>query len=1155
MEQLEKKYFADPQTGSLNGDNADFAIGQNQWVNMENCRTGSTDKAVVGAVESVGGTLLLSEPQPSVTFLTIGAAEETERNRIINFKFNTTGTNHKIVCYDKTDNFEYDVLLSTQVRGGLNFSKHSIIHSAQIISGILMWPDSTNNEPRKINVDSAIKANYPSYKTDRQPYSYPLDFSEITLIKPPPPLSPNIQKLRNIAFENNFIATESFMFAFLYNYNDNEITVLGTYSPSSRLNKVGENENYIKVTMDTLERIPSTVRRVKLVARFSNSNNAFIIKVWDKDIQSEAQKIEDQNSGVQGLTFDFYNNITGEAIPTEPVNLVLKPFDSVPIYSETAATARGKYFLGNNTEGYNTPLTTSLSLGAISTSINIGGTLLSKTLISIFVRNGRAQPETFAFSGWFVYLTEVTPVGIYLINGTNTLREDTSFIGGAVYGNGGDVPLPNPANYTTVAFSGLTFKGTNLTEVPNNIRPPDTYRWDGPYIEFTNFPTLITGLTTQTYDVFKTRSQYKFGVVFYDFAMRKCGVVTNDGLIFEIPSRDFAFSSGISGIVWTLNNINTIKEIPIWAYYYTPVRTLNLRTRFFFQSFTNAAKYVTKDTEGNYIFTSNTFVNGSVGIGLNTTALIQSGLGYVFTDGDVCILTKSDNTTSILPVIGQDGNYIIVKADNLGDLTTAQFVFEIYSPYQTSEQEPFFEVGQMYRILNPGTDQRQYEVLSDIFIPDSYVMTRNYTIVTYFSEAMSPNDLYYKRWDDDSGKVNLIIKLGQTVKINSISFSNNFIARTQINGQSTFDAVDEKSLPIEAGALRKLQITSKVQDELGIVMLAICELETASLYIGEVQQYGSTGESSNIVTTESVIGTINVLKGSRGTKNPESVSEYKGRVFFGDANNGRWVQYSTNGLFDISDYKMVRFWKNWFYQYNSMSSEEIESFGNRPFLFSTVDPEHEELLISIPKLSSIPPKGYLPDYPDTIYPFDILDFQGKTMVFKIGDGEVMPHWQGAYTFNTEYFVILQNKLYSFKYGHLYRHNQVTNYNQFYGVQNKSRVMFISNKDTNVPKSYNSISIEGNMKPTLTYFFATVPYQQASDLVDYNNLEGILYATLYRNKLVPTATGYDTNGLLTGDKIRTHALSVMLEFSANGNIPLELRFVNIKYILSKGHKTV
>jgi hypothetical protein len=306
------------------------------------------------------------------------------------------------------------------------------------------------------------------------------------------------------------------------------------------------------------------------------------------------------------------------------------------------------------------------------------------------------------------------------------------------------------------------------------------------------------------------------------------------------------------------------------------------------------------------------------------------------------------------------------------------------------------------------------------------------------------------------------------------------------------------------------------------------------------------------------VGTINVLKGSYGTINPEAVVAYRGLVLWPDLDNGKYIQYSVNGLDAISNYKMTRFWKLFSAQYLSMTSAEIETLGSRPFVFATVDPAHDELLISIPKILSTPPKGYLPDYPSTIYPFDIYDGQAKTIVYKLNFGEGRPRWQGAYSFCSENFVTLQNQLYSFKYGHLYIHNQTTTYNEFYGTQYKSKVMFVANNEPTVPKVYNNISIESNsgtLLPSLTYFRSEVPYVQASDLMDfdYRNLEGVLYATLYRNKIVPTAIGYNTDGLLTAEKIRTHVLRVMLEYSVTAT-PLQLRIVNMGFDISRGHTT-
>ena len=288
----EKKYFQ----GVLNADDADFVITDNQYINAENVRFGTTDAGVIGTMESIGSTEMLSAPLPSITFISIGSVSDEENSRFCTFYLNVHGPHHKIECYYSSTNTIYTVILSSQVVGGLNFSKRSFIHSAKIINGLLYWVDDTNNEPRKINIEAAIKANNPSFITDEVPYNFPINFSEITIIKPPPPLAPNINKITDSSFLNNFIANDSFQFAFQYQWYDGEQSVIGTYSPASRLNTVTDTFNAITVSMDILEVIPDTVEIVNLIVRIDNENNAKIINTWDKNISSEATEIANQNA-------------------------------------------------------------------------------------------------------------------------------------------------------------------------------------------------------------------------------------------------------------------------------------------------------------------------------------------------------------------------------------------------------------------------------------------------------------------------------------------------------------------------------------------------------------------------------------------------------------------------------------------------------------------------------------------------------------------------------------------------------------------------------------------------------------------------------------------------------------------------------------------
>jgi hypothetical protein len=326
------------------------------------------------------------------------------------------------------------------------------------------------------------------------------------------------------------------------------------------------------------------------------------------------------------------------------------------------------------------------------------------------------------------------------------------------------------------------------------------------------------------------------------------------------------------------------------------------------------------------------------------------------------------------------------------------------------------------------------------------------------------------------------------------------------------------------------------------------------MYLGETQITDSTGGTQFFSATTNVISTINTLKGSFGTINPEGVVEFRGSVYYPDANRGVWVQYSSNGLFPISSYRMTRFWKLFFAQYISMTAGEIEALGSRPYIFATIDASHMELVISIPKLLETPPKGFLPDYPEMIYPFDIWDGQGKTIVYNLETAILpQPHWQGSYSFNPEWFVSLSNKLYSLKDGNLYQHNQTNSYNNFYGTQYSSKIMVIANQLPTKPKTYNNVSVEGNKVPDFVYFYNNYPYIQTSDLIatDFRDLEGVFYATLFRNKIIPTNSGFTTDGLLTGEYMRNVAMKILFQFEAI-DTPLELKYLNIGYTLSRGH---
>ena len=1136
---LEKRNFYK----GCNGDISVRLLDESSSLNLMNCRVGVTEYGRNLRLENIPGTLEISQSvlAPYGYNQTIGSVFDQEFNRIIEFVYNSFGYD----CITATDisdinnPIRYAVLYSTQVTSGLNFSRNSLIHSANVVNGIVYWPDSTNNQPRAVQIDAGIKSNHPSYDTDVVPYSFPLNFSEITLIKPPPIYTPNIIKDYDSNFNNNFIFNESFQFAYIYGYYTNEQTVTGAFSQSSRLNKPSDNYNFVQVTMDANEFIPSTVRFVYLAVRRSNS--LFIIKTWDREIAADASEITAQNNATSQLTYDFYNNITGIALASYLIN---KQSDVVPYYAETQEVAKNRNILGNITNGDPTPSSTSLTTSLITG--NITTSTLIKNLWQVGLSWGLPAKS---YSAYYVFLTEVVPQGWYEL--TSTVLTDNSIT----------PPTLAPAP-PSIAFSGLTFRGANQSEVINYVRTS----LGSPILSgvnnftSTSTTTTITGISVQVFDTFKNKSQIQAGVQFYDFAMRPIGgIVTNDSLLISIPQRTYSYGTIITGIVWELDNTDALTEIPDNAYYYSVNLTKNLKTRSFIESFNNSAKYATKNTNGQYEFTNSTFVTTAVGIGIDTTPLVKSGLGYTYSEGDICVLIKSDNTTYELPVIGQDGNFIIIKAQDIGDLTSANFVYEIYTPYFPLEQEPFFNIGEVYAISLPTTSGRVYGTLSDIIAPDCYVITRNYNNVTYLAEAMSPNDLYFQRWDTDAGKSSVIANTSRVTRLGDGCFSNIYIPGTNSNGLSTFDALDTFSLPQEAGTLCKLILADKVEDD-GNVLLAIARNNICSIYLGEVQVVDATGQSQYFAQSTGFIGSINTLKEAFGSVNPESIIQYKSLVFGYDVNNGIIWQYSGAGLEDVSRYGQTRFFKRYSLDYLTSSIGNLDNINGFHHVRLCIDPFNKELTVALPGLiyenyaETLPSYSSVPSYATSIINrFDIYDKLAKTMIFKYEDNI----WGNDQEYGAEWYEYAGNVMYGWKNGIGYIHNRdTTNWNTFYGTQRALRACFTGNMNPSALKDLYSIAIEGSVVPDFTVAMTNVPNEQITDLTadDYNNQESVLYANFFRDRLSPNTSGTADEKLYKGDLLTDFSIFVMLEFQQFSEL-MYIEKVNIGYEISKGNKKI
>lgn len=1121
--QREKKYWE----GYLNADDADAFVQFAEYINMKDMRFGITsDQGFAKQLEVVGGTLLINNTHlpTSSSNVCIGVAHDYANRRVVYF---TTSDDHHdaVFCFDYMADVVYLVLLGSDVTGGLNFDKDHLIHSTRVENGCVYWTDNLN-EPRRININAGIQA-YQSVYSNVTPYTLPVTRDVISWIRRQPGLPPSQVKLQQTSptVFSNQIANEAFTFCYRYVYRDFELSTLSGQSLLANYNAEGSNDNAIDIIIPLAEKIAQDVIQIDLIARYMVSGIFFIINSWRKADTTDAAAIAAHNAGTTPLTYRFYNDKAGIALDTSYSN---KIFDSVPLVCKTLEMAKSRAFLGDYLIGYDTPIATSLAYTTSSiTFTGSGGTITGNW----FLLHYQTISPNFAGSAYLLFTTHNfgsnPPTGTYWYTW-----------------NAGTVP-PFPPS---VNFTDLTYRGSTFSEMVDSFRGGAIAIAPTGYTNQSAISIIVSGVVPPSPvvgNVFKSNASYQLSISFRDFAGRECGILTNSTLLLQTPDTGLSANTYVSAINWTLSNANALNEIPEWAYSYSINITKCLRTRFFLQSL-GVVIYAGKDTNNNYTFTTTTYSSDLAGVAIDLTFLTTHAQGYVFAQGDTVELYVNGNSFN-LSIIGQSAQWIICQLVDVGSLSATTGQFEIYTPYQRQSNEPYFEVAQIFTVLNPGTASRAYSSTAGIITGDVYIFQRINASITYFTEGMSDNDKFYLNWFTNAGRPDFVDHIGQVSKPTSIAYSNTFIPGSQNNGLSTFDALDTNDLSPDFGPIEKLQLSSKVS-KIGTVMLAICSgPTTASVYLGENTLISQTGDSV-VAQANTVIGSVHELKGDFGTMNPESVVELRGDIYWFDVQNEKVIQYADNGLFPISKYKLSRFWKLFSDQYKSLTSSQIEALGSRPFVFGSADPHHNEILFAVPRVLADPPNGYLPDDPSTPYPFDIWDGQGKTIVYKL---DPQPNrWQGSYSFQAEYMFYLENNLFSFKAGRLYLHNQ-TNYAEYYGVQYSPAVMDLSNQQLNKPKVYNNYSVEANRPPNRVYFMTRYPYIQASNLQtsDFVSKEGVWYATIYRNVLDPAFTSR-TAALIAGEKMRTTALYVMTQWEATQGL-VQGKFLNLAYTPSLG----
>ena len=188
--------------------------------------------------------------------------------------------------------------------------------------------------------------------------------------------------------------------------------------------------------------------------------------------------------------------------------------------------------------------------------------------------------------------------------------------------------------------------------------------------------------------------------------------------------------------------------------------------------------------------------------------------------------------------------------------------------------------------------------------------------------------------------------------------------------------------------------------------------------------------------------------------------------------------------------------------------------------------------------------------------------------------EAVQGWTSRYSFVPELYGSVSTAFISFKSGELWIHDTNSSRNSFYGTSYKSQIATTTRDFPSAVKSFSFVAIEGNIPPSFIHLRTSGKYMdrtssgeipssptysdfiQSSDLSDseFIQKEGHYYAAIFRDRLEPAPSGYNSNtystNSLTGEKLINQFLLFMLEFDTTSKI--KIRFADIGYIAQRGH---
>lgn len=1144
----------------LNLDDAPIQVRKTSYTDALNITRDAIEGSADNIITNVVGNRIVSyNAYPSGNGKYIGFYANTLRNTIIGFRWNENGF-HQVLEFNKTTRTIIPIFTNLTDSDNvdiLGFTENDKITSINVLNreeGDLLFFLDSLGRPTKMDITLFKAGTYTPVTRE---------IINVAVTWPPVPITCvyNNDTTKTV----NGLLNKLFKFQYVFQFDDLTESVGSPVSatplPSNILNptftQVVTNNNVINLSISSGGK---NVKAIKLLMSYAEK----------QDVWKDFVLVDTIDKGKQGIADDVifnYNFFNDSTYPLYDLERRIQLMDFVPIFAKSQEMPNGNVLAyGAITEGYDNDITPNVTLTIDTIAVGNGGVIgnLSEThsVITVILTQRRLQ-EVFAGSP-----STGTVITIRVNSDTVVLATYTTLAG----------------DTTQEVVNGLAASATGLgvaTPLVINSTTINFFYTDPPYT-FSSTTIAAPAVTASVNSVctWPFLSQRNIGIAYFDQQGRTNGVLYNAQVIFPAYAEN-----GSQQVLVPFINAKIFHRPPLFAHSFSWMITKDDAPYLYFISES------VNDLESEYLYFNIT----DLGVTQKKNPTVANVVSWTAQDADRFRLIKrvSDGhvfgtnynsaiegivvSPTINGTVQTDKTFIKIRKVapfSTENYSSNLFVFQLYRPQQPQANAlnlPFFEFGETYPILLPGTSNRSHggQVTNqsanlatpaefNFYNGDAYVRPRvAYTqglastgVSTFFVEDRNFVDYYISAVNSLDGRSNAIDPNARQAYYPAlIRFGGEYQINTNINKTNQFKAEDFDEYDYSYGAIQRMKVRARF-------MRVFQELKTGVVPLFSKIGKNATGDEITIVT-DSLLNPIQYYDKDFGIGTAvESLASFNYADYFCDNNKGAIIRVSLNGIEVISVLYKVNSWAvehiplrtgnskiyGGFDQKlnNYICALEAATFNNAPSckLYRIFNNTLTPKAYTYTDCDNNPQSGILPPTetgitfcallgsvggidigseilgscsPDTTDPAVTLAFDEDNSSGEGGAFESFLSW------NPEMISTIGTLLVSAKDGEIYTHDNPL-YNTFYGAAYDSTITFVFNENSLVKKTWITVNqiASGTWDcpeiSTNSYVHGTTIQQSNLVTAEFTQLEGNPSASIKR-------ASNSRNGKISGDIIK------------------------------------